>query len=111
MADNMLIDGLIKFCDEKSKNIKLKAEPQVFIEIKQALEELKTLKEFVDDDMINLEVNIESSEGVIIPEPEIIDDSYDQTKDEDIEEIDYEENVDIEEIESELELDDFNDEH
>lgn len=48
MADNMLIDGLIKFCDEKSKNIKLKAEPQVFIEIKQALEDLKEykLKEF-----------------------------------------------------------------
>ena len=45
MADNMLIDGLIKFCDEKSKNIKLKAEPQVFIEIKQALEEFKDLKE------------------------------------------------------------------
>ena len=45
MADRMLIDGLIKFCDEKSKNIKLKAEPQVFIEIKQALEELKALKE------------------------------------------------------------------
>lgn len=44
MADKMLIDGLIKFCDEKSKNIKLKAEPQVFIEIKQALEELKNLK-------------------------------------------------------------------
>ena len=48
MADNMLIDGLIKFCDEKSKNIKLKAEPQVFIEIKHALEDLKEykLKEF-----------------------------------------------------------------
>ena len=45
MADNMSIDGLIKFCDEKSKNIKLKAEPQVFIEIKQALEELKIYKE------------------------------------------------------------------
>lgn len=45
MADKMLIDGLIKFCDEKSKNIKLKAEPQVFVEIKQALEELKIYKE------------------------------------------------------------------
>lgn len=45
MADSMLIDGLIKFCDEKSKNIKLKAEPQVFIEIKKALEEFKVLKE------------------------------------------------------------------
>ena len=45
MADKMLIDGLIKICDEKSKNIKLKAEPQVFVEIKQALEELKIYKE------------------------------------------------------------------
>ena len=44
MADKMLIDGLIKFCDEKSKNIKLKAEPQVFVEIKQALEELRAIK-------------------------------------------------------------------
>ena len=54
MADKMLIDGLIKFCDEKSKNIKLKAEPQVFIEIKQALEELKTLKD-IDEDLSNAE--------------------------------------------------------
>lgn len=44
MTDNMLIDSLIKFCDEKSKNIKLKAEPQVFVEIKQALEELRIIK-------------------------------------------------------------------
>ena len=68
-----------------------------------------TLKEFVDEDMVNLEVNVESAEEIIIQEPEIIADSYDQSKDED--EIDYEENVDIEEIENELELDDFNDEH
>lgn len=51
MADNMLIDGLIKFCDEKSKNIKLKAEPRVFIEIKQALEELKAIKQWKSDVM------------------------------------------------------------
>ena len=51
MADKMLIDGLIKFCDEKSKNIKLKAEPQVFIEIKQALEELKAIKQWKSDVM------------------------------------------------------------
>ena len=51
MTDNMLIDGLIKFCDEKSKNIKLKAEPQVFIEIKQALEELKAIKQWKSDVM------------------------------------------------------------
>ena len=51
MADRMLIDGLIKFCDEKSKNIKLKAEPQVFVEIKQALEELKAIKQWKSDVM------------------------------------------------------------
>ena len=51
MADNMLIDGLIKFCDEKSKRIKLKAEPQVFVEIKQALEELKAIKQWKSDVM------------------------------------------------------------
>ena len=51
MADSMLIDGLIKFCDEKSKNIKLKAEPQVFVEIKQALEELKAIKQWKSDVM------------------------------------------------------------
>ena len=51
MADKMLIDGLIKFCDEKSKNIKLKAEPRVFIEIKQALEELKAIKQWKSDVM------------------------------------------------------------
>ena len=44
MADEMLIDGLIKFCDAKSKNMELKAEPQVYVEIKCALEELKAIK-------------------------------------------------------------------
>ena len=45
----MLIDGLIKFCDEKSKNIKLKAEPQVFVEIKQALGELKEIRKGIKE--------------------------------------------------------------
>ena len=40
----MLINGLIKFCDAKSKNMELKAEPQVYVEIKLALEELKAIK-------------------------------------------------------------------
>jgi DNA-directed RNA polymerase subunit beta len=72
-----------------------------------------TLKEFVDEDMANLEVNIEGTEEVIMQEPEgtIADDSYDQNPDEDIDDIDYDESVDIEELETELELDDFNDEH
>lgn len=37
----MTIDEAISFCDKKSKNIKLKAEPQTFIDIKEMLEELK----------------------------------------------------------------------
>ena len=55
MTDNMLIDGLIKFCNEKSKNIKLKAEPQVFIEIREALLQLKVLKsDGFTDDLLNI---------------------------------------------------------
>ena len=55
MTENMLIDGLIKFCDEKSKNIKLKAEPQVFIEIREALLQLKVLKsDGFTDDLLNI---------------------------------------------------------
>ena len=69
------------------------------------------LKEIVDEDLANLAVNIESSEAVIIQEPEIIDDSYDQNKEEDLDDIDYDETVEIEELGSDLELDDFNDEH
>jgi hypothetical protein len=40
----MTIDEAIKFCHEKSENIKLKAEPQVFIDIAEWLEELKAIK-------------------------------------------------------------------
>ena len=35
------IDEQISFCEEKSKNIKLKAKPQTFIDIKNSLEKLK----------------------------------------------------------------------
>lgn len=41
----MTIDNAISFCDEKSNNIKLKAEPQTFIDIKEMLEEYKVFKE------------------------------------------------------------------
>ena len=37
----MFIDELIKFCYEKSENIKLKAEPQVFIDIAEILEDYR----------------------------------------------------------------------
>lgn len=40
----MTLDEQIAFCEEKSKNIKLKAEPQVFIDIKACLEELKEIR-------------------------------------------------------------------
>lgn len=40
----MTIDEAIKFCEEKSKNIKMKAEPQVFIQLAEWLEELKAIK-------------------------------------------------------------------
>ena len=37
----LTIDEAIAFCYEKSNNIKLKAEPQVFIQLGELLEELK----------------------------------------------------------------------
>ena len=37
----MTIDEAIAFCHEKSSNIKLKAEPEVFIQLAEWLEELK----------------------------------------------------------------------
>lgn len=69
------------------------------------------LKEFVDGDMADLEVNIEGAEDSVVPEPEIIDDSYEENKEEDLDDIDYDENSDIDDFENQLELDDFNDEH
>lgn len=37
----MTLDEQISFCEEKIKNIKLKTEPQTFIDIKNSLEKLK----------------------------------------------------------------------
>ena len=42
----MTIDEAIAFCYEKSNNIKLKAEQEVFIQLAEQLEELKELKEY-----------------------------------------------------------------
>lgn len=44
----MTIDEVIAFCEEKANNIKLKAEPQVFIQIAEWLEELKSLRLLLD---------------------------------------------------------------
>lgn len=42
--DSEILKGLHKFCIDKSKNIKLKAEPQVFVELANCLEELEFLR-------------------------------------------------------------------
>ena len=69
------------------------------------------LKEFADGDVADLEVNIEGAEDSVVAEPEIVDDGYEENKEEDLDDIDYDENADIDEFEGQLELDDFNDEH
>ena len=46
------VDEAIRFCKEKSKNIKLKAEPQVFVEIAEKLEELKICKDLEEQGLI-----------------------------------------------------------
>lgn len=48
----MFIDELIQFCKEKSKNIKLKEEPQVFVEIAEKLEELKICNDLEEQGFI-----------------------------------------------------------
>ena len=68
------------------------------------------LKEFADGDMADLEVNIEGAEDSVTPEPEIVDDGYEENKDE-LDDIDYDESADIDAFDDQLELDDFNDEH
>ena len=39
--ERLTIDEAIAFCHEKSNNIKLKVEPEVFIQLEELLEELK----------------------------------------------------------------------
>lgn len=47
MTENEIntLDKAIEFCCEKSKNIKLKTEPQTFVNITKWLEEFRVLKE------------------------------------------------------------------
>ena len=69
------------------------------------------IKEVADGDVADLEVNIEGAEDSAVAEPEIVDDGYEENKEEDLDDIDYDENADVDEFEGQLELDDFNDEH
>lgn len=50
----MMIDEAIDFCKEKSKNIKLKTEPQTFVMIADMLEELKAIENGFTDDLLNM---------------------------------------------------------
>ncbi|MBK1810265.1 DNA-directed RNA polymerase subunit beta [Clostridium sp. YIM B02505] len=70
-------------------------------------EEVK-LKELVDEDIEELEVNIEGTEDLVPQTPEV-DDSY-TSAEETEEDIDYD-SLDFDEFNTDLELDDFNDEH
>ena len=74
-------------------------------------EEVK-LKEFADDDMEDLEVNIEGTEEFVSDQTVSSDDSFVNNDEEMEEEIDYDESFSLEGFHEELELDDFvNDEH
>ena len=42
--EHMTLDEQISFCEEKSKNIKLKTKPQTFVDIKNGIEKLKELR-------------------------------------------------------------------
>ena len=61
--------------------------------------------------MADLEVNIEGAEDSVVPEPEIVDDGYEENKEEDLDDIEYDENADIDAFDDQLELDDFKEEH
>ena len=43
-CEHMTLDEQISFCEEKSKNIKLKAEPQTFGDMKNRHKKLKELR-------------------------------------------------------------------
>ena len=46
------VDEAIQFCEEKSKNIKLKAGPRVFVEIAEMLEQLKIFKDLEEQGLL-----------------------------------------------------------
>ncbi|AOR22395.1 DNA-directed RNA polymerase subunit beta [Clostridium taeniosporum] len=75
-----------------------------------------SLKEYADEEMTDLDVNMEGSEeNTAVEENIAVADNNVETTDEeyreDLDEIEYDENFEIEPFETNLELDDFNDEH
>ena len=57
----MTIDEAIAFCYEKSNNIKLKAEPEVFIQLAEWLEELK---DYRDKNKMVVRVDCENMDNI-----------------------------------------------
>ena len=55
------IDEAIAFCIEKSNNIKLKAEPEVFIQLAEWLEELKNYR---DKNKMVVRVDVENMDSI-----------------------------------------------
>lgn len=61
---SMNLQEQIAFCEEKSKNIKLKTEPQTFVNIKANLEKLEKIEQFINEWNFNWDNGIEVSSYV-----------------------------------------------
>ena len=61
----MTLDEAIEFCNEKSKNIKLRTEPKTFEQIAEWLEELKILKSLKNCSFMTIGKTVEQFEQEI----------------------------------------------
>ena len=61
----MKIDEAIEFCNEKSKNIKLRTEPKTFEQLAEWLEELKILKSLKNCSFMTIGKTVEQFEQEI----------------------------------------------
>ena len=61
----MTLDEAIEFCNEKSKNIKLRTEPETFEQIVEWLEELKILKSLKNCSFMTIGKTVEQFEQEI----------------------------------------------
>ena len=61
----MTLDEAIEFCNEKSKNIKLRTEPKTFEQIAEWLEELKILKSLKNCSFMTIGKTVEQLEQEI----------------------------------------------
>ena len=66
-GEQMTLEEQIKFCEEKAKNIKLKTEPQTFIDIKKNLEKIEAVRELRED--ISKKCVEETSNGIFRNRP------------------------------------------